>query len=179
MAVHEFHVWQLAGNRIIASAHIHCQNLNEYRRIAEDVKEFFHNEGRTRKRRSGRRRKRLSWMHAHTNSRPQRHMGRYSLTYAHARFQTLTHARLRAHAHRISVIYSSYRSFVLIAMNRNTLDHDSTGIRWAAGGILRGNEKSRLHSWMQAGRVPSVDVLRQQVATKRWFSNWYTVHPSG
>lgn len=45
MAVHEFHVWQLAGNRIIASAHIHCQNLNEYRRIAEDVKEFFHNEG--------------------------------------------------------------------------------------------------------------------------------------
>ena len=45
LAVHEFHVWQLAGNRIIASAHIRCHNLNEYHRIAEDVKEFFHNEG--------------------------------------------------------------------------------------------------------------------------------------
>jgi len=45
VAVHEFHVWQLAGNRIIASAHIHCRNLTEYKRIAEEVKEFFHHEG--------------------------------------------------------------------------------------------------------------------------------------
>jgi len=45
LAVHEFHIWQLAGNRIIASAHIRCQNLRDYMRIAEDVKTFFHNEG--------------------------------------------------------------------------------------------------------------------------------------
>lgn len=45
LAVHEFHVWQLAGDRIIASAHIRCQNLSEYMKIAEKVKEFFHNEG--------------------------------------------------------------------------------------------------------------------------------------
>nr|CAG4645653.1 EOG090X09D3 [Lynceus sp. MCZ IZ 141354] len=45
LAVHEFHVWQLAGNRIIASAHIRCRNLSEYMKIAERVKEFFHNEG--------------------------------------------------------------------------------------------------------------------------------------
>ena len=45
LAVHEFHIWQLAGNRIIASAHIRCQNLIDYMRIAEDVKSFFHNEG--------------------------------------------------------------------------------------------------------------------------------------
>lgn len=44
-AVHEFHVWQLAGDRIIASAHIRCKNLSEYMKIAEKVKEFFHNEG--------------------------------------------------------------------------------------------------------------------------------------
>ncbi|KAJ0179511.1 hypothetical protein K1T71_005223 [Dendrolimus kikuchii] len=44
-AVHEFHVWQLAGDRIIASAHIKCRNLSEYMKIAEKVKEFFHNEG--------------------------------------------------------------------------------------------------------------------------------------
>lgn len=45
MAVHEFHVWQLAGDRIIASAHIRCRNLSEYMKIAEQVKKFFHNEG--------------------------------------------------------------------------------------------------------------------------------------
>lgn len=45
LAVHEFHVWQLAGNRIIASAHIRCQNLRDYMRIAEEVKSFFHHEG--------------------------------------------------------------------------------------------------------------------------------------
>ncbi|CAB3386095.1 Hypothetical predicted protein [Cloeon dipterum] len=45
LAVHEFHVWQLAGDRIIASAHIKCHNLSEYMKIAEKVKEFFHNEG--------------------------------------------------------------------------------------------------------------------------------------
>lgn len=45
LAVHEFHVWKLAGDRIIASAHIRCHNLQDYMRIAEKVKEFFHNEG--------------------------------------------------------------------------------------------------------------------------------------
>ncbi|KAG8195104.1 hypothetical protein JTE90_013581 [Oedothorax gibbosus] len=45
LAVHEFHVWQLAGERIIASAHIRCRNLEDYMQIAEKVKEFFHNEG--------------------------------------------------------------------------------------------------------------------------------------
>ncbi|KAF0763094.1 zinc transporter 1-like [Aphis craccivora] len=45
LAVHEFHVWQLAGDRIIASAHIRCRNLPEYMKLAEKVKEFFHNEG--------------------------------------------------------------------------------------------------------------------------------------
>ena len=45
LEVHEFHVWQLAGDRIIASAHIRCRNLSEYMKIAENVKEFFHREG--------------------------------------------------------------------------------------------------------------------------------------
>ncbi len=45
LSVHEFHVWQLAGERIIASAHICCRNLADYMAIAEKVKEFFHNEG--------------------------------------------------------------------------------------------------------------------------------------
>jgi len=30
LAVHEFHVWQLTGDRIIASAHIRCFNMDEY-----------------------------------------------------------------------------------------------------------------------------------------------------
>lgn len=45
IAVHEFHIWQLAGDRIIASAHIRCRNLTDYVQIAEKVKELFHNEG--------------------------------------------------------------------------------------------------------------------------------------
>ena len=45
IAVHEFHVWQLAGSRIIASAHIICKNLHDYFTISESVKEIFHNEG--------------------------------------------------------------------------------------------------------------------------------------
>lgn len=45
LAVHEFHVWQLTGDRIIASAHIRCLNPTEYMEVAEKVKEFFHHEG--------------------------------------------------------------------------------------------------------------------------------------
>ncbi|CAI9725217.1 zinc cadmium resistance 1-like [Octopus vulgaris] len=45
LAVHEFHVWQLAGNRIIASAHVRCQNIEEYMHVAVKIKELFHNEG--------------------------------------------------------------------------------------------------------------------------------------
>ena len=45
LAVHEFHVWQLAGKRIIASAHILCRNPDEYIFVAEKVKNFFHNAG--------------------------------------------------------------------------------------------------------------------------------------
>ncbi|KAK3102744.1 hypothetical protein FSP39_013609 [Pinctada imbricata] len=45
LAVHEFHIWQLAGNRIIASAHIRCKNLHDYMETAEKVKALFHNEG--------------------------------------------------------------------------------------------------------------------------------------
>ena len=33
LAVHEFHIWQLAGDRIIASAHIRCLNLAQYMEV--------------------------------------------------------------------------------------------------------------------------------------------------
>ena len=35
LAVHEFHVWQLAGDRIIASAHIRCLNLDQYMQVIQ------------------------------------------------------------------------------------------------------------------------------------------------
>lgn len=38
-------MWQLAGDRIIASAHIQCRNLHDYMQIAEEIKTFFHNKG--------------------------------------------------------------------------------------------------------------------------------------
>ena len=33
LAVHDFHVWQLTGDKIIASAHIRCLNLSEYMKV--------------------------------------------------------------------------------------------------------------------------------------------------
>jgi len=45
VSVHEFHVWQLAGEKIIATAHLHCSSIKDYSIIAGQVKEFFHNEG--------------------------------------------------------------------------------------------------------------------------------------
>jgi Co/Zn/Cd efflux system component len=35
LAIHEFHVWQLTGDRIIASAHIRCLNLSEYMKVRQ------------------------------------------------------------------------------------------------------------------------------------------------
>ena len=34
LAVHDFHVWQLTGDKIIASAHIRCLNLSEYMKVS-------------------------------------------------------------------------------------------------------------------------------------------------
>lgn len=45
LSVHEFHIWQLVGNKIIASAHVRCEMTINYMSIASKVKEFFHNEG--------------------------------------------------------------------------------------------------------------------------------------
>lgn len=45
IGIHEFHIWQLAGNKIIASAHVRCHSLPEYMSLANQLKEFFHEEG--------------------------------------------------------------------------------------------------------------------------------------
>ncbi|CAN9497481.1 unnamed protein product [Ophioblennius macclurei] len=45
LAVHELHVWQLAGRRIIATAHIKCQDPPSYMELAKRIKDFFHHEG--------------------------------------------------------------------------------------------------------------------------------------
>lgn len=43
--VHECHIWQLAGNRIVASAHIRCHGIEEYMELAGRIKQLFHNAG--------------------------------------------------------------------------------------------------------------------------------------
>ncbi|XP_077567262.1 zinc transporter 1a isoform X2 [Stigmatopora nigra] len=45
LAIHELHVWQLAGSRIIATAHIKCHDPTSYMEVAKGIKDFFHNEG--------------------------------------------------------------------------------------------------------------------------------------
>lgn len=43
--VHELHVWQLAGSRIIATAHIKCEDPTSYMEVAKTIKDVFHNHG--------------------------------------------------------------------------------------------------------------------------------------
>lgn len=45
LAIHELHVWQLAGSRIIATAHIKCQDPTAYMDVAKRIKDCFHDEG--------------------------------------------------------------------------------------------------------------------------------------
>ncbi|XP_027896374.1 zinc transporter 1a [Xiphophorus couchianus] len=45
LAIHDLHIWQLAGSRIIATAHIKCRDPTSYMEVAKRIKEFFHDEG--------------------------------------------------------------------------------------------------------------------------------------
>ena len=45
VAVHEFHVWQLTGSRIVASLHVMFSASSDYNLLATSMKEFFHKEG--------------------------------------------------------------------------------------------------------------------------------------
>jgi len=45
ISVHEFHVWQLAGTKIIASVHVKFVSKADYKRVSSHMKEFFHCEG--------------------------------------------------------------------------------------------------------------------------------------
>lgn len=45
LAVHELHIWQLAGSRIIATAHIKCQDPTAYMDVAKRIKACFHDAG--------------------------------------------------------------------------------------------------------------------------------------
>ncbi|XDV43473.1 hypothetical protein PO909_011951 [Leuciscus waleckii] len=44
IAVHELHIWQLAGSRIIATAHIKCADPATYMDVAKRIKDIFHDE---------------------------------------------------------------------------------------------------------------------------------------
>ena len=41
-AVHEFHVWRLVGERIIATVHIRFRSLRDYLESAENIRTLFH-----------------------------------------------------------------------------------------------------------------------------------------
>ncbi|KAF7230725.1 zinc transporter 1a [Nothobranchius furzeri] len=45
LAIHDLHIWQLAGSRIIATAHIKCHDPTAYMEVAKRIKDFFHDEG--------------------------------------------------------------------------------------------------------------------------------------
>ncbi|XP_072045731.1 uncharacterized protein [Amphiura filiformis] len=43
--IHEFHVWQLSGDKIIATAHIRFRSIRDYVEAAKEMKSFLHDEG--------------------------------------------------------------------------------------------------------------------------------------
>jgi len=45
VGVHEFHIWQLAGSKIVASLHLKLPSRGDYMSISESLKSFFHDEG--------------------------------------------------------------------------------------------------------------------------------------
>ncbi|CAB1335520.1 unnamed protein product [Coregonus sp. 'balchen'] len=45
LSVHDLHIWQLAGSRIIATAHIKCLDPANYMDVAKRIKGLFHDEG--------------------------------------------------------------------------------------------------------------------------------------
>jgi len=42
VAVHDLHVWQLVGAKIIGTVHIVCLKKREYMKIATEIKDIFH-----------------------------------------------------------------------------------------------------------------------------------------
>ncbi|KAJ3581214.1 hypothetical protein NHX12_016910, partial [Muraenolepis orangiensis] len=45
LAVHKLHIWQPAGSRIIATAHIKCHDPTAYMDVAKRIKDLFQDEG--------------------------------------------------------------------------------------------------------------------------------------
>ncbi|XP_057661443.1 uncharacterized protein LOC130897001 isoform X1 [Diorhabda carinulata] len=45
--IHDFHIWQLTANKVISTVHIIFQNPKAYKRLIEEVKEFFNDNGIT------------------------------------------------------------------------------------------------------------------------------------
>uniref|UniRef100_A0A914PS81 Zinc transporter 1 n=1 Tax=Panagrolaimus davidi TaxID=227884 RepID=A0A914PS81_9BILA len=44
-AVHEFHIWRLVGECIIATVHIHFENLDNFLQAVDDITKYFHQSG--------------------------------------------------------------------------------------------------------------------------------------
>lgn len=45
ISVHEFHVWKLTGENLVASVHLECRKGVNYMKLSRQVKDMFHDEG--------------------------------------------------------------------------------------------------------------------------------------
>lgn len=43
--IHEFHIWSLAGNKVVASLHVHTKDVNDYVSLARRIKNYLHVNG--------------------------------------------------------------------------------------------------------------------------------------
>jgi len=43
--IHDFHIWQLTGEKLVATVHLQCVNAAAYQEVAKEIKEKLHDEG--------------------------------------------------------------------------------------------------------------------------------------
>uniref|UniRef100_H2YRV6 Zinc transporter 1 n=1 Tax=Ciona savignyi TaxID=51511 RepID=H2YRV6_CIOSA len=43
--IHDFHIWQLTGEKLVATVHVQCSDSQVYLRIAKEIKQKLHDEG--------------------------------------------------------------------------------------------------------------------------------------
>lgn len=44
-AIHDLHIWQLTGEKIVATVHVQCANAETYLRLVQKIRETLHDEG--------------------------------------------------------------------------------------------------------------------------------------
>ena len=45
LEIHELHIWQLVGRKLIGTVHVKLKSMDDYERVIKEMKKIFHKEG--------------------------------------------------------------------------------------------------------------------------------------